>query len=289
MITAAIAFAVLVQSKPGVLVSKMLARYYGANTIAGALTYEQSATDPSDNKKFTIQGSTKVQIQRPNKLYIYQTSNLPGAGAGRIISNGQRFLYNIPQDTRELTRTLGNDNQLNSQLIEDVVQFDYSQQKNNVLDVAQMYTIGSGGLPLHPAAPLDIAVSRRDALKAFSEQLATVNDQGAATVNGKSAHLISGDWRQYAEAPVSGTYQLAITDDGDLLRYILTERVDPAGADASGGVVRMNQSIDVTTTWNVDLSVNGQIDAKLFADRALMPPTPQQGNRPTPPNKPPQE
>src|SRR5689334_12484279 len=124
MITALIAVVAFNQAKPGALVSKMLARYYGANTVAGSLTYEQSATDPSQNKKFTIQGSTRVQIQRPNKLYIYQTSNLPGASAGRIVSNGQRFLYNIPQDTKELTRTLGNDRQLNSQLIEDVVQFD---------------------------------------------------------------------------------------------------------------------------------------------------------------------
>ena len=291
MITAVIAVAALLQgqgqSKAGALVTKMLARYYSANTVSGSMTYEQSAVDPSQNQKFTIHGSTKVQIERPNKIFVVQNSDLPGAGNGRIISNGQRFLYNVPQDTRELTRTLGNDSQLNSQLIEDVVQFDYNSQTKNILDVAQIYTVGSAGLPLHPAAPLDIAISRHDALKAFSDQLASVSDQGNTTINGKSAHIVTGDWRQYVDAPVSGTYQLAITDDGDLLQYVLNEKVDPAGADANGGVVRMTQPINVTTIWNVDLTVNGQVDEKLFNDRALALPRPDQDHRRPAPNKPP--
>jgi len=290
MFTAVIAVAALLQgqgqSRAGALVSKMLSHYYSANTISGNMTYQQSAVDPIQNQKFAIHGSTKVQIERPNKLFIVQTSDLPGAGNGRIVSNGQRFLYNVPQDTRELTRTLGSDSQLSGQLIEDVVQFDYNSQTKNILDVAQIYTVGSAGLPLHPAAPLDIAISRHDALKAFSDQLASVSDQGTSTINGKSAHIVTGDWRQYVDAPVSGTYQLAITDDGDLLQYILNEQVEPAGADSRGGVVRMAQSISVTTTWNVDLAVNGPVDEKLFNDRALVTPR-YSGFNPPKPHQPP--
>jgi hypothetical protein len=171
---------------------------------------------------------------------------------------------------------MGTAGEQNAELIEDVVQYNYNSMTNMTVDLGQMYMIGGPGLPLHPAAPLDIAISQHDALKAFVDQLASVADQGDATINGHTAHLIGGDWRQYADAPVSGVYQLAITDEGDLLRFILKEKVADAGLDANGSVIR-TPVIDVTTTWNIDLKVNGTVDESLFKDRALNPPQPQPG------------
>src|SRR5437870_100206 len=110
MITTVIAIAALLnhvqdRPKPGALVSKMLSRYNTANTLTGKLHYLQSAMDGS--KEYAVHGETTIQVENPNKLYIYQASDAPAATPGRIVSNGSRFLYAIPQDTRAVTRTMG--------------------------------------------------------------------------------------------------------------------------------------------------------------------------------------
>ena len=258
-------------SQPSALVSQMLAKYNSEKTLSGKLTYSQSAAD-SNGKSYTSHGSTTVQLEKPAKLYIVQTSDDPELSPGRIVSDGTRFVYNIPQDTRNIAGTLSAGGQ-NSQLVESVTQYNYDTLQNDTLDMGQIYFVGRGGLPLHPAPPLDIAINRHDDLKAFVEELATVVDQGSATINGQQAHLIGGDFRQYEGAPVSGTYQLAITDGGDLLRYVLKEKVSDSGISSTGAIVR-TPVIDVTTTWDVDLKVDGQVDENLFKDNALTPPTP---------------
>lgn len=270
MLTTVIAVALLggpVQQKPGALVSQMFARYHSLNTLSGKLSYSQSAKD-SDGKEYASHGETTLQFEAPNKLYIYQTSDVQNAAPGRIVSNGYQFLYGIPQDTRDVARTIGTVAQQNSELVENVVQFNYGTGQNDTIDIGQMYAIGRAGLPLHPAVPLDIAINRHDDLKAFTDQLATVEAQGDATINGQHAHLIGGQWRQYADAPPSGVYQFAITDSGDLLRYILRETVSGAGVNPNGAVVRA-PAVTVTTIWNVDLKPNGEVDEKLFNDRNL--------------------
>jgi len=69
------------------------------------------------------------------------------------------------------------------------------------------------------------------------------------------AHVIGGDWRQYADAPVSGKYQVVITNDGELVRYVRKETVaGPPGV----------APIDVTTIWDVDLKLNGKVDPSYF-------------------------
>ena len=269
MITAAIAILLLNQDRPqpGDLISRMLAHYNSLNTVSGTLKYSQSAKD-SDGKTYSAHGQTTVQIEKPGKLYIYQTAD--SGAPGRIVSNGVRFLYDPPQDTRGAAQLLGKSGQQNAELVEDVVQWDYDKQGNVTMPLGQMYSIGREGLPLHPAAPLDILISNHGDLVAFKDQLSSLVDQGDATIYGQKAHLVGGDWRQYADAPVSGTYQMAITDAGDLLRFVLKETVSDSGLSANGAVVT-TPNVEVTTTWDVDLMLNGRVDEKLFQDKAIAP------------------
>jgi len=259
MVTALVAIAVMGQGaakqSPASYVSKMLARYYGLSSLTGTMHCSQTALGMS------LDSETIIQYQMPNLLYIKQSMGGPEPAMSRIVSNGNRFLYSIPQDTKATLFAMGPDS-LGSELVENVVQNQDGAQKT--MSVGDIYVVGEGGLPLHPAPPLNIAINRKPDLKAFADQLATVEDQGTVQIDGHQAHLIGGDWRQYAVAPVSGTYQLAINEDGDLLRYITKETVfDPRAPGM--------KPTEVTTTWTVNLTVNGAVNPNLFKDPALKP------------------
>ena len=249
MITALVAFAAFAQGqarpKPADLVSKMMDHYSQASTLSGKLSYVQTAAG------YTAKGETIVQFERPNKLYVFQTFSGTDSPKARIVSDGKRFLYSVPQAAR--TQSLGVEVPY-QELAENV------QQGNQVLNLGDIYNIGGSGLIIKPA-PLDIAIGRLADLKMLRSQIVSVDDQGDDTVNGQAAHLVGGDWREYDAAPPSAKYQMAITDAGDLLRYSMTEKVaDPSGKMAP---------IDVVTTWTVDLKVNGQVDQSLFKDKDL--------------------
>lgn len=260
MLTALLALVSLPQAqfppKPADLVSKMMDHYSQANTLSGKLTYTQTAQGPDETGKmrvYTAQGETDVQVERPNKIYVLQVmdghdDNMnPTKVKSRIVSNGSRFLYAVP------------------------MKFDvpYEELRENVnqggqqLNVADIYNIGGSGLIIKPA-PLDVVIGRTEDLKLFRDQIVSLDDEGRDTVNGQPVRIIGGDWREYASAPPSAKYQLAITDSGDLLRYTTKEKV----ADPSGKI----QPVDVTTVWNVDIKVNGPVDESLFKDKDLAPP-----------------
>jgi len=261
MVTAMIALAAFSQGtqdrpKPGALVSKMLAHYHDLSSLTGSIHFTQTAAGKS------LSGETQVQFQKPNLLYIKQSMSGADASSARVISNGDRFVYSLPQDTRASVQIMGDSRQAASELVEDVSQWNDEAGAAQVLNLGQIYGVGGGGLPLHPTPPLDIAINRQNDLKSFVGQLATVEDQGDEKINGRNAHLIGGDWRQYDGTPVSGTYQIAITDEGDLLRYIQKETfVDPR--------VRGMTPTLITSTWMVDLTPNGQVNQKLFSDPIL--------------------
>jgi hypothetical protein len=280
MITAVVALVVLghnFQAKPdaSALVSKMLARYYGAQSLVGKLTLTQTAVHPKERGETT--GVTDLQYQRPGKLYVRQAINSQATkGTARIVSDGSRFLYSLPKD-----ESLGTDAPSNRELVEDVLQFNPREQKTQPLGVGEIYAIGRTGLYLRPE-PLDVAIGLRGDLERFKTQLVNVEDQGEQTFKGRTVHVVGGSWREYADAPISGLYQLVLTADGDLIRYTRKENLEgPPG----------QPPVAITTVWDVDLTIGGAVNPNLFKDRALVPPR-QSEEKPTKPSstagKPPQ-
>jgi hypothetical protein len=263
MITAVLAIAVLLpraqaRTKAGDLVSKMLAHYYGAQSLAGKISLTQSASDSQE--RGVAHGEVDVQFQRPSRLFVKQSiDSKETRGIARIVSNGSKFLYSLPKDESLISADSGASP--NRELVENVVQWNDKEGKDQALQIGEIYVIGRSGLYLKPE-PLDLAIGQRSDLKSFVAQLATVEDRGDKTINGKTAHLIGGDWRQYDSAPVSGTYEIAISDDGDLIRY--TRKESLAGPS--------NTVVDIITQWDVDIQVGGQVDPKVFQDRAFAPP-----------------
>lgn len=245
MLTALIAAAVVVQGsqaqaapgpKPAELISKMLARYAEAKSLTGKIEYSQTAGQTS------VKGQTELQYLRPDKLYVQQVFNSwRGKETYRIVSDGKRFVYNLPERLREP----GHYDELTERV----------QQQGRNLEVRDMYGIGASGL-FDKSVPLDIAIGRIDDLKIFRAQLATVNYLGQEKIDGQEAFLIGGEWKQYAEAAVSGSYKMAITDGGDLLAYSIKETVAQADAKLP--------PTDVVTSWKVMLTVNGNPDERLF-------------------------
>jgi hypothetical protein len=259
MIAAILAIAVLAPTgqaqrpDPGTWVTKMLSHYNGANSLAGHISFTQSAANTS------IKGDTQVQYERPSKLFVRQA--LGNDTPTRIISDGKKFLYSLPAEAQRAMTTMNPKLPQDQELVENVVQASGPDETVGALDIGQIYAIASSGLAIRPPA-LDVAIARREDLKAFVDQFATVEDQGDSTVNGKAVHLIGGDWRQYADALASGKYQLAVTGDGDLVRYGLTEQI----ADPRPG----QPPIVLTTTWDVDLKIGGSLNEDLFKDNALV-------------------
>src|SRR5437868_1971914 len=124
--------------KPSALVSLMLAHYNGANTMVGRLEYTQAAMDKA------IHGQTDIQYERPNKLYIKQNVDQPQMTA-RLVCDGNRFLYTVPQDTRQTLYALGGSNLSTNELVENAAQWNDDKQATLQLDLGQIYAIGGSG------------------------------------------------------------------------------------------------------------------------------------------------
>jgi hypothetical protein len=105
--------------------------------------------------------------------------------------------------------------------------------------------------------PLDMAISNRDDLVYRRAQWATYRIIGTKTLSGRQARLVGGDFRPYSGADVIGKYQMAITDEGDLLQYVEESHV--AVGEGAGA-----QTVRITSQWEVDLKVGAVVDPTLF-------------------------
>jgi hypothetical protein len=103
--------------------------------------------------------------------------------------------------------------------------------------------------------PLDLAFSRTEDLKYIRAQLATYKFERDEQVGGVDCHLISGDWRDYGKAPVTGKFNIWITEDGQLKRFARKEHVAVADQQVEG---------DIISVWEVNLTKDSGIDPNLF-------------------------
>lgn len=241
MLTTCVLLASMVQGDqgqtPGQLVSKMLARYNAAKSLTGEIVLTQSAGE----KQLTAK--TAIQIDRPDKLYVRQdTRFLNEPRTFLIVSDGKRFAYDVPM--LEINNSKG------KRLLEPM------SQAGRQMNIGDVYAAASLSIQ-DRSAPLDIAISRGDDLKFLKGQWADMEFHGKEEINGKTARLIVGAWRENPRATPSGRYQMAITDDGELLRYAtqITIQIENVG------------TAQVTSVWKVNLDVNGKPNASLFTVR----------------------
>lgn len=237
MLTTFVAIATLTQSappKPAELVTKMLAYYHGAKTVTGEIHFKQTAKGQSK------EGKTTLQIERPHKLYIrqdLQVLDMPPTVV--VVSDGKNFSYSMPLSKAPDGR---------GRLYERVKQHDRD------FTVADIY-LTAGGSIVDRSAPLSIVMGRQRDLDFHRRQWATFELQGTEKIDGKTAHLITGRWKESPADPVAiGWFQMALTSEGELLRYATKHNVQ----------IQNFEPVEITTTWTVKLTRDGKVDPKLF-------------------------
>lgn len=234
---AAVAALVIVtqgQNSGSALVSKMLSKYYGAKSMTGTIDY--TATDGQGKAGV----KTVFQYQTPGLLYIKQEKWGKSTQTWLVTSNGKHFSYNTP-DTVDYSTT---DKRLVEPLQQGSVLYDYKK----VYDIAAAHSLGDRSMPL------DVAIGEKEDLKHLSLMWVSATDVGMMKVNNQDVHRISGPWRPYGNANPEGQYEIDVTEDGTLVRYIIQRPYTMPNGD----------KINITETWDADLKINGTPDPALF-------------------------
>jgi len=225
------------------LIEKMLVRYHGAKTVVGTINLTVSTQAGSASLRSTL------QYERPARLYLLQEKSVGNPDPEQpsrwlITSDGAKFSYNVPNDRFHAAPGL--------RLIEPVENVRVKTKH----DLGSIYAASSKSIG-DRSMPLDIAIAARTDLVYRRAQWATYSMIGQREVNGKSANIIGGDFRQYAGAPVTGKYEMAITGDGDLLLY--QEKTNVMVGEGAGA-----RTVEVVSRWDVDLRVGATVNPSLF-------------------------
>jgi hypothetical protein len=233
------------------VVSKMLAYYSSSQTLTGTILY--TATDGQGKAQL----QTTIQYEKPSKLYIRQVKGGNNPQQWLVTSDGKFFSYDAPGHLLGVKQgsglVTGQEGSRTTRLVERVNQID------GVLDVGRIYAVAAYGSLGDRSMPLDVAIGRKEDLSHDVLMWMTVESGGKVELNGVQANLIKGKWRPYGDMKANegfppGLYEMLITDEGKLLRY----QVDQWVGSKNGSEVKLRE------TWDVDLTVNGTTDSKLF-------------------------
>jgi len=227
------------------LLAKMMARYHDAKTLVGKIHLTVSAQNQS------VSMDTVVQFELPSKVYIKQQKNVANPDPDQpntwlVTSDGRNFTYDAPIVANSLGHTTRG-----TRLGESVFNATY----NITNDVRSIYLAAGKSLG-DRSMPLDVAIGRKEDLVYRRNQWVDYNVTGQKEVNGKTAYIVSGNYRDYASAPSTGVYQIVLTAEGDILQYVEKTKI---ALDSQG-----SQVVTLTNQWDVDLTVNGKVDPLLF-------------------------
>jgi hypothetical protein len=227
--------------QPGQLVSAMLAKYSAAQTLAGTVKLTVTAGGQSAAL------DSQVQFQRPNLFFLRQIQATPQRREWLVVADGKEFSYPMPVDLIV---------DPSERLRESMRMVDRVTREVRLLDIRDVYAAASRSIK-DRSAPLDIAVGRTEDLRFLSHQWATLRYVGRRELRGRTVHVVGGDWREYDTAPVNGAYEIWITDDHQIVRYVLQGDVAPA---ASGQA----QAFRTLGIWDVDFQIDAKPDPALF-------------------------
>jgi len=224
--------------KAAPLISKMFAKYAAAQTMVG--TINLTVTTPYGSREC----KTAFQYERPSKVYLIQVLKVTDPVTSIVSSDGKSFTYDYPGDIKHA---------LGHRLQEPVKQPDGTE-----FPVGMILEQASSSISDN-SAPLQIAFARTENLQFIAGQWATLKYRGKATVAGQEANWISGDWRPYQSGRIDATFDLYISDDGDLLRFIKHEN---EAVPAQSGV--QQPPISITSEWDCEFKPGATPDPKLF-------------------------
>lgn len=210
-------------------VSKMLAGYANAKTISGNIKMTQSLGSVS------VQIDTYLQLERPGKLYLRQErKSLNDPRTWIVSADGTYFSYAVPAERADTAQRL-------------IEAYGPGQ------DLKDAYNASARSMGDRDA-PLAIAISRQKDLEFVRNQWVTVGTIDPKPEGSDGLLVVGGKWREYKSMPSSGTFEMWLTPDGELKKYIRRETI------AAEGLAPQS----VITRWDVDLAINGKVDPNLF-------------------------
>lgn len=218
----------------GALISKMFARYASAQSLVGTVRLVQKAGQVS------VTVDSVLQFERPSKLYLRQQRKSSDPYTYLVTSDGKVLTYDVPEDARRFAK------RPNERLKEPV------ESSGTALTVGDMYQVAAYSLA-DRSAPFDIAFGRRDDLKYLTEQWPTFAYKGKVKIGDTEVHAISGQWRLNASSPITGVFDLYVSDEGDLKRYVTRNRFIAE---------RLEQMVE--SVWDVNLTIGGKTDPALY-------------------------
>lgn len=227
---------------PAKLISKMFAKYMKAKSMVGHIQLTLTTSGQPE-----VSSTTDFAFKPMSLVYIRQVQ---GQRSAQVVSNGKVFAYPRPEDT------IGAPTKY---LFEDVL------QKGAPLDFRDIFAIGASTL-IDRSAPLDFAFGRTIDLKYRAQQFIQLNDGGEVKLGDKVVRKISGPWR-YREQPKDGrrftsnymgTFEMYITEDGDLARYVYGANFEvPVNNGAK-------QIVQIQWVYDTDFKVDAEVDTNIF-------------------------
>ncbi len=214
---------------PAALVSRMIGRYSKANSLVGTIRFTQQLASAS------IGIDTELQVEKPSKLYIRQVRRSSDPRQWLVTSNGNMFSYNAPFER----------SRPGERLVEPVSQGGAKQ------DVRQIYSAVTASIG-DRSMPLDVLIGRVEDLKYRRFQWATM---AYLEGPGNKIRVVGGSWREYGDAVPTGTYEMWISEAGDLVKVIQKETISPDPRSGPQTII---------STWDVAVKVNAPLNQALF-------------------------
>ncbi len=218
------------------IVEKMLAKYAGATTLTGTVSFVQSAEGRS------IKSETQLQYEKPSKIYLRQIFQSSSEQRDlMLVSDGTVFTYDKPEGTLGRPRFRENVTQNRRQ---QTIQELYTAERLSLVDRSPL---------------IDIAIGRTQDLRDVLGQWANMKVHSVVKLKDREieATAIVGNYRDNADAPLSGNFEIYITSDYEVVRYV-TKYVTLVTTDKG------QRNVEVQTIWDSTLKVNSKVDPALF-------------------------
>jgi len=223
------------------LVGNVFKFYSSAKSLSGTIHMTQSM----ENVSVTI--DTALAYEGPSKIYMKQDLHSTEPHSWLITSDGSVFTYDMPNRIR-FSSTRGA-----PRLMEAVSPGPGVNQDFRQIFRAAKLSLGEVDIPEL------IAIAGTPEMQQVKDQLASVSFAGKSKIGDTDVAVITGDWRSDHRFPASAKFEMYVTADGQLKRFVRKQLV--AVNIPGGGQLAAQQ---VVTTWDVNLKVNGTPDEALF-------------------------
>jgi hypothetical protein len=224
------------------LISRMFAYYSSTSTLTGSIKMVQKAQD----RQVTL--DTDMAYEGPSKLYVKQVLHADkDSRTWMVTSDGKEFTYDYPNEVR-----LHSSKPEPGRLEEPVLAYGETQTFQQIFRAA-MRSLGDVSLPEL------VAIGGKINFDAVKQMIATIEMGGTASVGGETVYIVKGMWRTTDKGQPQAKYEMDITAEGKLKRYVQDEIISIA----EKGQPKMTPQ-EVLTTWDLDLHVNAKPDEALF-------------------------